>query len=1549
MSDDKDLALTRSLQALRKMKAQLDQMKAAHTEPIAVIGLGCRLPGADSIDQFWANLMGGADAMSIVPQERWKTSSDDTSLGATSARRGGFLNDVAGFDAAFFEIAPREAVALDPQHRIALKVAWEALEDAGIPVSTLSESLTGVFLGIVATDYRDRLLSSGVHEMGPYSLTGNMLSAAAGRIAYTFSLMGPCVTTETACSSSLVAVHQACQSLRLGECNLALAGGVNLMLAPSNTKMLVQMGALSSDGQCKSFDAQADGLVRGEGCGIVVLKRLSDALRDGDRIDALLMGSAVNHDGKSAGFTAPNGQSQQALLRMALSRSGVSPDTISYVETHGTGTALGDPIEADAIAAVLAPTAARPCILGAVKTGVGHLEAAAGITGLLKVVLALRNGAIPPNRNFESYNGKSSALGRGLVVPTKVMDWPRQDGSPRRAGVSAFGITGTNAHVVVQEPGLIEQEADQAVAGPPKLDEEVVILPLTARSERSLAGLASRYRAALEDGGALATASLPRLAAAMVTQRDMHSLRCPLVVRDRAELTEALTAMAAGEPHPAALTGRLKPSYAAKMAFVFAGQGAQWPGMAQDLMRVDGGFRRALYQADAALKPNLGWSVADEMLAGRFEPGQTAITRVQPMLFALGVALDAHWRGMGLSPTAVIGHSVGEVAAACSAGHLSLTDGALIITARSRVLERLSGAGGMAVVERNHEDALKDIAPYGGRIAVAGLNSPRLTVLSGELDALSALHEDLHKRQIFCRVIQDTAPSHSHLLEPELGGFREAIKGIKPLAGAGAFYSTVRAEVVQGTELTADYWVANLRQTVLFTPAFERMLKDGYRYIVEMAPSATLTVSCEEIIKERNASALVLPALRKGQSGKLSTALAQAGLFANGFPLPFDKILGEHGRPNLPLPNYAWDEDSYWLAWHDRVQGKGDAGPDPSADVESKSTKFLAPRWLTDVALPPPSGNDKPGRWLILCDLGGRVEAIAKALEQAGAEIVRLSRADIFNTPGSDPSGANPFAHVWANHFLSDRACTAVLDGWSMDGGLDERDGYGCGARLHLVQSMLGARLRNLPRLFVMEPFDPECKRPDTVFACASHGFLRALSYEQPDLAPKWIACDEGVDVKAVVQELLADDRDQRVRLTAQGRSVERLHRLPVPANHAQPVKIDPNATYLITGGFGGLGLALAEFLSREGARHIALMSRKATSEGRQAERIAALKEQGVVIHSIGADVSQRSDVDQALKRLAAHAPPLAGVFHAAGILDDGLIEGQSVDRLRKVMAAKVVGAWHLHEATASMPLDHFVLYGSISALVGSPGQSNYAAANAFFPALAQHRRSRGLPGLCMAWGAFSDTGLAADDAMRASRLEARGMGSLTVSDAHDALSWALAADIAECGVVEFNTRQWFDFYPRQSSSLYLSALPASKDDGKAGSSAVAFAATLRDAAPAECLRLAMTAVREEVARVLRYQPGRLDPDQPFNELGLDSLTGLELRNRLESRVGLNFSATLIWSSPTISALARYITDQFASPDDAGTVKAKPIVVSDTLASMSEQDLALRLAAEMEN
>jgi acyl transferase domain-containing protein len=1552
MSEHKDAVLERSLKALQKLKTQLDQTRAAAIEPIAVIGLACRLPAAGSIDAYWSNLLAGVDAMVPVPAERWPVAAE--AFPATGAAvRGGFLADVAGFDAAFFDIAPREAVALDPQHRLALKLAWEALEDAGLPAASLARSPTGVFLGIVAADYRERTLSGTEDELGPYSLTGSMLSAAAGRISYTLSLTGPCITTETACSSSLVAVHQACQSLRQGECELALAGGVNLILAPTNMRMLVRMGALSSDGRCKTFDAQADGLVRGEGGGVVVLKRLSDAQRDGDRIDALILGSAVNHDGRSAGFTAPNGRAQQLLLRTALSRAGVPADSISYVETHGTGTALGDPIEADALAAVLAPNEGRSCVLGAVKTGIGHLEAAAGIAGLLKVVLALRHEHIPPNLNFRGYNPNSTALGRSLVVPTQVLEWPRCEGQPRRAGVSAFGITGTNAHAVLQEAPLPRAASPGDRVAP--VPGDMVLLPLSARSEGALAGLARRYRTALGPGGALDGQPLARVAAAMATQRDLHPLRCAIVVpasgaeADRAQLDESLAALCADEPHPALVRGRQKPS-GTKLAWVFAGQGSQWQGMAQDLLGVEGPFRSALLAADAALRPHLGWSVAEELQVEGLEPGQAAIRRVQPVLFALGVALDAHWRGLGLRPTAVVGHSLGEVAAACAAGHLSLEDGARLVTARSALLERVAHTGGMAIVERRHEDALADIAPYAGRIEVAGLNSPRLTVLSGELESLLALREELHARQVFCRIIQDAAPSHSRLLEPELDAFRREIADIRPRSGPGAFYSTVRAAIVPGPELTPDYWVANLRQAVLFAPTFEHLLKDGYRHFVEMAPSATLTVSCDEIIQAHKLMAVVLPALRKGQTSKLATALVLGGLFANGYPLDMATTFGAATRPPLPLPTYAWEEKRFWTDWHE--DGVGGAAITGTADASPvQSTRFLAPQWTQLPRWESSEPRRAAGRWLVLSDRNGRVEPIAVALERAGAQVVRLSREVHAGRLAFDPLVPQAFDSMWRDHFGADTPCAAVLDGWTLDAAdaTKEAEAYGCGPLLHLVQSMLSARMRNLPRIVTVETLDPEVTRVAAIFAAPATGLLRSLSYELPDLAPKTLAWAADTDPTHVVDELLADDREQRVRLGATGREVERLQRLPVPQDHATAMKPRPDATYLITGGFGGLGLALAEQLVRDGARHLALMARRAVPDEAQARRIDALRVQGVQVLALAADVSCREELDRALARLATEAPPLVGVFHAAGLLLDGLAEKQSLATLQTVMAPKISGAWNLHELTSGLPLEIFVLYGSVSALIGSPGQGNYAAANAFLPALAAHRRAKGLPATCMEWGAFSDTGLAADDDLRAGRLEARGMHSLTVAEGHAALGWALASGLPRCGVVEFNARQWFDFYPRRASDAYLSALADTRADPSRSASAANFLVACQAASPSDRVALSLVVVREEVARVLRYSPQRIDVDKPFKELGLDSLTGLELRNRLESRVGLSFSATLIWSCPTVSALADHVASQLAPSDGAGPAPAVDLSLpaTDTLADMSEQDLLLRLTAEL--
>jgi acyl transferase domain-containing protein len=651
--------------ALRKTQAERDTLEREKVEPIAIVGIGCRFPGgADGPEAFWQLLDAGRDAVQSLDQ-RWTLIGVHPS--ADVPRWAGLLTGaVDGFDAAFFGTAPREARSLDPQHRLLLEVAWEALEDAGVPPPLLARSRTGVFVGACTSDYLHTVARQPREEQDAYSTTGNMLSIAAGRLSYTLGLEGPCLTLDTACSSSLVAIHLACRSLRVLESDLTLAGGVNMLLSPDTMEGLARTQALSPDGRCKTFDASANGFVRGEGCGLIVLKRLRDAQRDGDRLWALIRGSAVNQDGRSTGLTAPNVLAQQALLRDALQNARITPPGVGYVETHGTGTSLGDPIEVEALRAVVGP--ARPdgsrCVLGAVKTNLGHLEAAAGVAGLIKTALALRHERIPKNLNYRTRNAHIEIEGTALTLATEPVPWPRTN-RPRVAGVSSFGISGTNAHVVLEEAPVVEPRK----AAPERPSELVV---LTARSAAALSAQAARL---CEHLSAHPSLCLSDVAFSLATTRSPMEQRLAVAVTSREALEAALEMAAKGKTPPGAVRGHVGTGGVPKVVFVFSGQGSQWVGMGQKLLGEEP-FRTALEACDRAIQAEAGFSLLSELAASAATSQQGRIDVVQPLLFAMAVALSALWRSWGVEPDAVVGHSMGEVAAAHVVGSLSLKDAA---------------------------------------------------------------------------------------------------------------------------------------------------------------------------------------------------------------------------------------------------------------------------------------------------------------------------------------------------------------------------------------------------------------------------------------------------------------------------------------------------------------------------------------------------------------------------------------------------------------------------------------------------------------------------------------------------------------------------------------------------------------------------------------------------------------------------------------------------------------------------------------------------------
>ncbi|HEX2686279.1 MAG TPA: type I polyketide synthase, partial [Kofleriaceae bacterium] len=865
--------LQRALSAVQDLRARLAISERAHTEPIAIVGIGCRFPGGvHDPASFWRLLSGGVDAIREVPADRWDVEAyydpDPQAAGKIYTKQGGFLDQVDRFDAAFFRIAPREAVHLDPQHRLLLEVAWEALERAGQTRAALDGSSTGVFVGITTSDYAQIIRRGGSAALDGYVPTGTAFNAAAGRLSYLLGLHGPSMAIDAACASSLVAVHLACQSLHARDCRLALAGGVNLILEPDAHIAMSRARALSPDGRCKTFDASADGYGRGEGCGVVVLKRLSEAIADHDPILALVRGSAIMQDGHSGGLTVPNGAAQQAVIRAALAHAGVKPAEIDYVEAHGTGTSLGDPIEVRALGGVFGDSHGpeHPLMLGSVKTNIGHLESAAGVAGLIKVVLALQHREIPPHLHVRELNPDIAQEPTSKLIPATTMPWPK-DG-PRIAGVSAFGLSGTIAHMVVEEAPAA---ATEGTAEPDK----AIVLPISAQGPEALRALAGAYRDLLSRPGAPCTRDLCYSAA---VRRTHHDHRLAVTGKGHAELAEGLAAFLAGEPHHGIATGVRAATSSSRLVFVFPGQGGQWAGMAQDLLAREPAFADAIAACEAALRPYLGWSLRPVLAAQPAPAMLDQIDVIQPALFSVQVALAALWRSFGIAPQAVVGHSMGEIAAAYVAGALSLDDAARIVAQRSRLLRTISGRGAMAVLELPLADAQHALAGRQDRLAIAASNGPTTTVVSGDPAALAALQVELAEREVFCRPIKVDVASHSpqvDALRPEL---HAALARLSPRSAAIPFHSTVTGALVDGRELDAAYWVNNLRRPVLFAPVVEHLVEQGHDLFVELSPHPVLGTALQQLLRGHGEGGAVLASLRRDEPGRASMLAALGGL-----------------------------------------------------------------------------------------------------------------------------------------------------------------------------------------------------------------------------------------------------------------------------------------------------------------------------------------------------------------------------------------------------------------------------------------------------------------------------------------------------------------------------------------------------------------------------------------------------------------------------------------------------------------------------------------------
>ncbi|WP_186763362.1 type I polyketide synthase [Lentzea tibetensis] len=1481
-------------------------------EPIAIVGLGLRLPGGVSgPEELWEALVRGADLVSEFPSDRgWDLAGlydpDPDAPGKAYTRAGGFVRQVADFDADFFGVSPREALAMDPQQRLLLETTWEALERAGVDPTSLRGQDVGVYTGLTSNNYLS-LVASGT-ELDGYLMTGTTSSVAAGRVSYLLGVEGPAVTVDTACSSSLVAIHLAAQALRSGECSLALAGGATVMATPGGFIEFSRQRGLSPDGKCKSFAEGADGTGWGEGAGVLVLERLSDAQRNGRRILAVVRGSAVNQDGASNGLTAPNGPAQQRVIRQALANAGVQAAEVDVVEAHGTGTALGDPIEAQAVIATYGQNREAPLYLGSLKSNIGHIQAAAGVAGVIKMVLSLRHGVMPRTLHVDAPSTKIDWSTGSVSLLTEAREWTA-NGHPRRGAVSAFGVSGTNAHLVLEEAPPVPPPAVSGVSG-------VVPLVLSGRSAAALRGQAARL--------AEVDAGVGEVAGALLS-RSLWEHRAVVLAADRGEAVDGLRALAEGRAASAVVSGVADVS--GKTVFVFPGQGAQWVGMARGLWAADPVFGARMAECERALAPFVDWSLADVVHGVDGAPTIDRVDVVQPVSFAVMVSLAEAWRSRGVAPDAVVGHSQGELAAACVAGALSLEDAARIVALRSQVIAaELAGRGGMMSIAEPVERVAERLT---GRVEIAAVNGPASVVVAGDLDALESLRVGCESDGVRARLIPVDYASHTWHVDAIRERLAELLDDIASSAPVVPWLSTVDGEWINGP-VDAGYWFRNLRQRVRFADAIGQLANEGFGVFVEVSSHPVLTSSVEDVV---GPDRVVCGTLRRDQDESARFVQSMAELFVRGVPVDWTRFVPEGGE--LELPTYAFQRARFW--------------PEPAeADADPADTEFwqaverqelaglgdeelqsaLAPAlpvlaswrrrrreqteldsWRYGVTWTSLADGDASlsGAWLVLVPTGfGDDESVlgaVDALSEHGAQpkVVTVGPDDELGLTG-DFAGVLSFLAFAEEPGAATEALTP-----------------GLAMTVKLVRAGVSAPLWCVTRAAVSTGPDDQEVSPAQA---AVWGLGRVAALEHPrdwgglvDLPP---VLDE--QAKRRLCAVLTGTEDQ-VAIRASGAFGRRLER----AAWTTGAPWRPTGTVLVTGGTGALGTSVARWLAGNGAEHLVLTSRRGPDAPGAGELTAELTALGVQVTVAACDVGDRAQLAALLEQV----PDVRAVFHAAGIDRPATLSEMDFADLADVLSAKASGALHLDELLGAS-VDAFVLFSSGAGVWGSGFQGAYAAANACLDGVALRRRARGMSALSIAWGAWGGGGMVHESGEE--QLNSRGVVAMAPDLAVAALSRALDQDEPTVTVANVDWDRFVPSFTWERPAALFDGLVEAVAEPAASDEVSVLRARLESLPRADCERELVDLVRTCAAAAIGHSSsGQIEPKRPFKDAGFDSLAAVDLRNRLRAATGVVLPATLIFDHPTPVAVARQLLGEIAGRDDGVVTESSVLGQLDAL------------------
>ncbi|MEW2119927.1 type I polyketide synthase, partial [Streptomyces sp. NPDC005474] len=1586
----------------------------ADDDPIAIIGVGCRFPGAvHGPDAYWQLLSEGRDVIADWPLDRgWDTEGlydpDPDRPGTTYSRRGGFLHGAGGFDAAFFGISPREALAMDPQQRLLLETCWETAEHAGIDPTSLRGRPVGVFVGTNGQDYPGALDGApGVSE--GHVMTGNTASVMSGRISYELGLDGPALTVDTACSSSLVTLHLAAQALRRGECAQALAGGVTLMSTPKLFVEFSRQRGLAPDGRCKAFAASADGTGWAEGVGMLLLERLSDARRHGHRVLAVLSGTAVNQDGASNGLTAPNGPAQQRVIRAALTDARVTAAEIDAVEAHGTGTRLGDPIEAQALQAVYGAgrPADGPLWLGSVKSNIGHTQAAAGVAGVIKMVLAIRHAELPRTLHADDPSTHIDWDTAGLRLLTEPTPWP-ETGRPRRAGVSSFGISGTNAHVIVEQaPAPHEEERDTSgvdtdqgagVGTDPRTADGTANRPpattlpllLSARTPAALRAQATRLLDHLDTHPGT---PLPDVARALARGRAALEQRAAVPGHDERAARRALEALAAGTPAPELVTGLAAPG---RTVLLFPGQGSQRAAAGAELYRDEPVFADALDDVLAHLAPHLELPLRDILFAAEGTEQALLLHRTrytQPALFALEVALFrllGHW---GVVPDLLIGHSVGELAAAHVAGVLDLPDACALVAARGRLMDELPDGGAMVAVEAGEEEVLRVLTALAddAMVGIAAVNGPTATVISGDEDAVLGAAEKFRRQGRRTRRLTVSHAFHSARMDGMLDAFREVAEGLSYAEPQIPVISDLTGEPASAAELCSpEYWVRHVRGTVRFMDGVRHLVAEGATTFLEAGPGGVLSALVPACLPQDSPGVpdvVAIPLLPKQQPEAASVVTALARLHVRAVPVDWSAGRGDTPDRHVDLPTYPFQHERFWPS---PAEGKNTSGTDVSdtfwdlvgtADVPSVASLLgldeAAP--LADVLpalsawrsrrddesaaarhryriewqpLEAPARTRLSGAWLLAVPddpaVAETADAVERALAEHGAEVsvirvgAGIGRAELAGRlpagatgvlsllaltdrphPDHAPLGAGLALTLTLLQALGDTGSRARL--WCVTSGA-----VSAGGDQDTPPSPAQARVWGLGRVAALEHPDRWgglIDLPERLDSAALRGLCACLAGAGDAGTPAGLAGEDQIAVRPsglLGRRLVPASRIARGAWAtgADAPAPDAPEGFVAPDDAVpSPTGWRPRGTVLVTGGTGGIGRHVARWLAREGAGHLVLAGRQGAAAPGVAGLIAELEQCGARVTVAACDIADRAGTAALLERLRAAGDTPRAVFHAAGTVSDTRTEHSTPELLHTELAAKADGADHLDELLADEPLDAFVLFSSIAGTWGSGGQAAYAAANAHLDALAARRRAHGRTALSVAWGPWEGTGMAHGEA--GTGLRRHGLVGLRPEEALTALRQALDARDTHVVVADVDWGRFVPVFTSGRPSRLLRTLPEAAE---------AFAATTPENTPAlptdhagqwrdrltalpetEGNRLLVELITTEAAAILGHTSAeRVDPDRPLRDIGFDSITAVELRNRLVTGTGFGLPVTALFDHPTATDLARHIRDGLA-------------------------------------